>query len=528
MDNNKDHATLLVDGEFLKTQILASGEPYIPQNVMRFLSHAVGKIQSVYPNLNLSVFYYGYTPVQNVVHPISQRSVVEVDMKRYLFENHRLPGARFKSFWGRSAKFVDFPWVMKPESYLKDSRDLTDDDFVLNVQRKGVLTKMVDMMAEKAILKEDARLFIWGDETDLKYAISMSEGLGMPVDRLTQTDDGIIITSSSGRLESEFFDKNALDKIANSKQHMQEGTLSELLSRVRSITPENDSLLLLDGGVIRRFLREKGSLMSKQNMQGILAALQVTFAGDDPKKIFYHAHLPPKLFENPKTGKAHRRLTKEVRLESLGELDMALSIGQMYQSEEYPFILKKNKWFVPHEVREERDFEPNVHQHDVDDRIVYDMVLARFSPNIKKIYLLATDGDFVYSIEKAREAGMQVVVIQLGDEVRQMSRQLRWRANDCLAVENIEDGLLKKKVEKKAQREKHDAERRERFRSEKQAKKQHFLPRREVEDDDDFPVRHRETKEERMGQQRAKHRKSERDRVMTSRRKMKQFKRESR
>ena len=511
MEQKKQTATLLVDGEVLKQHVLKFGGIYTPQLVLQYLHHMVSQIQSQFPETKVRVHYYGVQPIEDVMLPISQKKYQDADIRETL-NLATLPNAELKTFWGRMYYPYEQPWVLKPESYNKTK--LEDDDFLLNEQPKGLLTKLVDAMAEKAVCHRDNRLFVYGDADDMAYALSTTNGLGLAVSQILLDGNRPYISEYIQENDPVVCPKNILEEVGESlRQPWTRGeTLSGCLGLLRGAMEVDgpEILLMLDVGSIRQYIYRQGLRMSVQNMEKLIHQIQESLPEKATKTIFYHATTSS--VENFHIGSwlaDESSIEIELQKKNLSIPGVHLSLGKIQLDKNFPTILKKEKWHVHPTSRLKEDFVKNIRQYDVDDRIAYDMALARLNPMVKRVYLLSTDGDFAYSLEQAGRAGLSVSLVRLEETTKGVSARLEHRAEDVVQVPVDLTQLISRREEQAAVRERNDKEKHERLRQIQQQKK--ISARLEAEDEDDEYGGYRSagpSKEERWGKVRVSHKKT--------------------
>ena len=402
---------LLIDGEVLKNQILEAKEPYTPQTICQFVYKAVSEIKKSDPKLKVKVNYYGARPLYDAVFPISKRKFNEEDMKQTLHKA-KIPNAvEFNTFWGRSQKMDYGAWIMKPESFEKDPKTLTDDDFVLQVPKKGVTSKLVDAMAETAIRHKVEKVFVLGNPQDLRYAADVTNAFGLDVDWIRFYGKRPELDASLTSQEP------VMSSISNIKEDQEklgvylEEYMPKLLKDLRKKNPIKRNILMLDMGCITAYLHSNKLEINGKNISQLIDQISKRLGVGNLEKICYATKKLHSKIRNPK-----KSLKDNIRADVPDEIDGAIvSQGIIQQREPYYSILKETKWMTPHNKRTASDFEANIQQYDVDDRIVYDMTLARFDSSIDTIYLLTKDTDFMASLQKAKEAGLSVCIVNIHD-----------------------------------------------------------------------------------------------------------------
>ena len=521
--------TLLVDGEYLKKKIEEAGDEHCIQTVRMYLYRVIEAIEKAYPEAKLKIHYFGAKAVSGINRPISGQPYQEQDVRARLRQKSELFGTPFESDWGRNQRYIDRPWIMKPSAYGKKAEELTDTDFELAVENKGVQTKLVDKMAELAISKQNDRIMVLGDEKDLKYSLEMTRGLDSVVDVIDFEQDKPRIKSFGAYCVSPIFDKNIFDEVFCLIDRQKEATsqikqskevnaqtdalstkdidTTSLMESVRgAFAADNkgdESFLFVDGGALRSMLFNKNFAFTKENVAKVLKNIEKKAGGKFTHTVMYWTDVSDKQIVNPKIPKHEK---SELNIEDLTGLDVIFSNGMVHQSKDLPNILNKKKWFVPHDRRDRMDFEANIKQMDVDDRIAYDLALARFYPPVGKVYLLSMDSDFVVPVKKAKRAGLEICLVKTADEERLgLSPQLKGVSGQLLDIDFDKMGLDTMAVEEQNQHIENENEKKERLNRQKKQKK--IAARLEAEDEDDFGAEFwqdkKQTKEERWRAARA-------------------------
>ena len=461
-------ATLFVDGAALKEHIESQGERYIPQTISKYLYRMAQEIAKEFPGLRIKLNYYGVRSIGNTSFPISGTPFREIDIRSAL-SKEAVPGVEIDTSWGRMHHPLDKAWIMKPESYEKT--DLTDDDFVFNEQPKGVLTKLVDAMLERAFLNEGDHLFVYGDERDMLYALGVANSLDANVRQMELNGNKPHIKPVPMVMDPKVVDRAVLNEVHSTLSERQKyfGSVHSTLHAMRlGEIDEDDPLLLVDVGTVRAHLIASGLPMTMENMKKALEQVRAGL-GESVRVVLYHAEMPEKPVLNPKRPHGVQ-LETELEGDLARTLSAEVSLGKIYQSEKYPAVLKQEKWFVPHAERTAEDFVPNIRQYDVDSRIASDMALARFNPKMKRVYLLSSDGDFAYSAEQAKEAGLEVVLVRLEQGAKFLSRRLKQGVDKLIVIKlNLDEmDTLEQKREDRHQR--NEAEKQARLQRERLVK----------------------------------------------------------
>jgi len=518
MSEQKQKVCLLVDGNVLKQHIRKQNEQHNAQVVKKYLHHMVQEIHSKFPDVEITLHYFGVHATKDVFGPISGQPYADQDVKNHL-RNASIPGADFKMAWGRMYYPFEQQWIMKPESYGKSK--LTDDDFILNEQPKGVLTQLVDTMAEKAVCHCESCLFVYGDADDMKYALQATNALDMPVHQVLLDGDKPVLTQYVQASNPKLCDRNIFNEVSESlRASWAEGMrLSECMGLLRGAVEdvEGENILMLDIGLVRSYLAKHNMRTSRHNVESILKQIQQTLPEKVSKTIFYHARVSE---SHRGTVIAPDEAPIEIQLEKNNWTlpNVEFSLGETRQDTNFPEILKKEKWFVSPDVRRQGDFVPNFRQYDVDDRIAFDMALARMNPMIKRVFLLSADGDFAYSVEQANRAGMEVSLVRLNRSVQGLSARLEHAADDKIYVPVDLNELMLRQDELEIVRQKNEAEKRARLRQVQQQKRAHA--RLEAEDEEEEYanfIPKGSTKEERWKKKCVMHKKEARQSILKSR-----------
>ena len=495
----RQKVSLLVDGKVLKQHILNCHEKYTAQAVMQYLHHMVREIKRSVPNSDICVNYYGVRAAEKVAKPISGKPYEDIDIKSVLHFS-KLPDAEFKTIWGRMNYIGRESWILKPDCY--DKNHLEDDDFRLDEQPKGLLTQLIDTMAEKAVLHSDDLLFVYGDAEDMAYAIETTNGLGLPVCQ-------VLLDGKTPSLQNLF--QTRVPTVVNPQALVRTDDISQLdtetdqaleqrLNALRKKVgdqPTDQVLLMLDMAGVRKYLSRKNLRMSRQNVQKILEQIQQALPEQPTKTIFYHSNVCD--VEEKKMERLENAGIIEFQFDS--ELfksmpDVEFSLGKTQKDKEFPFILNPAAWHLKPSARSREDLMPNFRQYDVDDRIAYDMALARMAvkapERVRRVFLMTSDEDFLRSIEKARAAGLRVDLVRLRENFKSMSSRLAKGADDIIWVDVDLDALVSREEEKRQVQKRNDETRRAEMKARR--KKRRLLSYVDDEDDDGDEVFFRERK----------------------------------
>lgn len=403
---------LFVDGETLKKHIIEAGQPYGAQSIIKFLYNAVSEIKQNHPRADVSIHYYGSRPICDAQWPISKKAYLEKDMKSELYKKG-VPNAKsFETDWGRSQKMDYGKWIMKPESLEKKPKDLRDNDFELQVQKKGVTTKLVDHMAETAVKGQVKKIFVLGDSKDLAYAAKVTTALGVDVDWIEFNGNRPKIEASFEAQEPKLSSIEELKKIQDKINSIQPEQLPEVLSQMRQNNPIKRNILMIDMGLMSAYLHSKKIKLTEKNLSLLLGKVLEKINTQDLEIICYTSSKMHSKVKNPKR-QSRVFLLSEVPNEMPKK--SIISQGTIQQKEPYYTILKERKWKVPHSERKATDFDANIQQYDVDDRIAYDMALARFDSSIDTVHLLSRDTDFMQGVEQMKNAGVCVELLDISN-----------------------------------------------------------------------------------------------------------------
>lgn len=442
MDQPNSSVSLFVDGNVLKQHIQASGQVQTVQLLTQHLTHMAQEIKRYYPKAELSIYYYGVRGTMGMRMPISGNMYVEPDMKKGL-NHHSIPGAWLQNSWGKIQYPFEQPWILKPEKHKKETPN--DRDFVLNERPKGILAPLVDAMAEMAVRHPTDPMFVYGDPDDMAYALQTTKWLGVPVKRLSLQGKTPYVEEISIDRDLRFCDKQTLDLI-RAQVGQQKIPFCEALKRLRqSCLPENKkNILMIDMGVVRQYLKKRGYGMTVSNVQALLDKIGTLLPGKPSRTILYFAFGHPTMVIDPVSGKKRllEDMTDDKKLLSLPNVEF--SLGKTRPDKTYPMILRYGRWKVPVSERKSEDYACNLHQYDVDDRIAYDLSLARANPAVQNVFLLTTDGDFARSVESARDVGLSVSVLHLNELEKDMSFRLERGAHALINIQADQSKLVSK------------------------------------------------------------------------------------
>ena len=379
-------------------------------------------------------------------------------------------------------------------------------------------------MAEKAVCRRDSHVFVDGDLDDMAYSVTTTNGMGMPVHEVTLEGSQPHVAEVMAMGNPKICDRQILDEVSETLRQpwTQNETLITVLGWLRGALSDQDkeSILMLDVGVLRKYLSRRGMRTSVQNMSSVLQQIKESLPESVAKTIFYHAKV---LAEDSYTGTAlsPEETPIEIQLAKNQSLlaDVDLSLGKTQRNKRFPTILKQEKWFVAPAARLREDFVDNLRQYDVDDRIAYDMALARINPMIKRVYLLSTDGDFAYSVEQAKRAELPVSLVRLEEGIEGLSKRLETTVDEVVQVPVDMSKLMSRQDEREVVRQKNEEEKRARLRQIQQQKRE--SARLEAEDEEDEYAGYapciKANKEDRWGKKCVAHKKQAR-RIIAERR----------
>lgn len=438
-------ALLLIDGAALEKYILSQKEEYIPQRVLKLIQILVNEIK-YNEGIQLDVHYSGARgqSVTSMKTPITEKEISKVDIKSSL-NTVKLKEANFTCSWGKTLYSSEMPWLMRPSAYNKNYSQLTDADFELQKQIKGVQTRLVDKIAEETIKKEYDQIFFFGDEKELNYAIKTSSAWGMAMVQLKFDDNKRVekIRMGFDKMEAIFNPEKIFElkeKYHEKKNSNEEKTnFTEELKKEREKNKNNgETYVLVDIGQVRKTLEENGYNAKQHNIDQIMPQIlqQIKEKKKVDHAIIYHAYTDKKILSNPKDAFSEQAFSKlEFDAKNIGVENLHTSTGGLYQNPQIPYCLKKEKWATPHSERTKEDFYANVKQVDVDDRIAYDMAVLRMLPNVKEIVLLSSDGDFVYSVKQAKKVGVKTTLLCFDEDSYQLSGKLKKEVDEIMCLD---------------------------------------------------------------------------------------------
>ena len=307
------------------------------------------------------------------------------------------------------------------------------------------MAPLVDAMAEMAVRHPMNPMFVYGDPDDMTYALQTTKWLGVPVKRIDLQGKMPYIEEVSTDRDLRFCDKKTLDLVRAqvSQLHI---PFCDALKRLRQSCPRQnkENLLMVDVGVIRQYLKKRGYGMTVSNVQALLDQIGTLLPEKPSRTILYFAFGHPTMVIDPVSGKKRllEDMTDDKKLLSLPNVEF--SLGKTRPDKTYPMILRYGRWKVPVSERKSEDYACNLHQYDVDDRIAYDLSLARANPTVQNVFLLTTDGDFARSVESARSVGLSVSVLHLNELEKDMSCRLEQGAHALIHIEADQSKLVSK------------------------------------------------------------------------------------
>ncbi len=449
MQNKTQSATILVDGSVLKKEMAQKGQKQTPQQIIQYLSRMVRVVRQENPGALVYIQYYGARLNEPVKLPISGVPYVEPELKKGL-THHSVPGAWLNNTWGKVTYPPNLPWILRASSLNK--KELTDEDFIFNEKPKGVLSQLVGQMAEYAVCHPESPLYVYGDVNDMAYAIHTAQWLGMQVKEIEFVDKKTFISDIPILKEPRFFDKERMLYIGqNMKAHPDS---DEFLKELRAQCPEQDrkSVLMVDAGVVRKYLEQKGYEMTPNNTQEILNRIMEMLPERPSKTVLYCGFATPKKLVSPFPGDVRAMQDASIDKRILSLQNVEFSVGKTIQDERYPFILKKDGWRKSPESRDYKDFEYYFHQCDVDDRIAYDISLYSMDPSVSQLYFVATDGDFVTAVEKAWRRGLPTQLVLLNSKKHDLSFRLEQGVQSMIEMAHDSHGLRTRFAEEEKKR----------------------------------------------------------------------------
>lgn len=449
MEKTTPKATIFVDGSILKKHMLQMGQEQTPQAIIQYLSHMVRAVRQKVPRALITIQYYGSRLADSVPMPISGNPYTEPELKSVL-SHHCVPGAVLNNSWGKGSYLFEQPWILKPASYQKEN--LTDADFVLNDRQKGVLAQLVCKMTENAARYPNIPMYVYGDPEDMAYAMHTAQWLGAKVHQIELHEKTPFISEFGAAKEPHFCEKDRIletGKYVNVNQDM-----ATSIRQLRFQCPEQDkkSVLMLDMGIIRRYLEKRGCRMNVQNVQEVLNQVTSSLPEKPTKTVLYCSFCAPTKLVSPIPGEARALVDSTAEKQILALPNVEFSWGKTIQDRWYPAILKQSSLHVPVDKRTYRDFDYNFHQCDVDDRIACDIVLYGMDPSVSQVYLLATDGDFAYPVEQAARYGLPTSLIHFDMGAKDLSFRLQKWADATINVTPNADAFTSRAEEEKRNR----------------------------------------------------------------------------
>ena len=449
MVQQKD-VTLLVDGSVLKKHFVKMGKQQTPQLIVQYLTRMTQAIRQQNPNAFVRIWYYGARLTEPVQLPISGNLYYEPELKRGM-THHSVPGAWLHNSWGKVSYPHDQSWILKEESYHKNKLD--DSDFVLNEKPKGVLAQLVGRLAERSVFAPEVPMYVYGDADDMAYALHTAQWMGANVKQIAFHDKTPYISEITSAKEPRFCDKNKMRQIGEALKTQSD--IAACIKDLRANCPEEikQSILMIDMGIMRKYLEQRGCRMSVANVQKLLDQIKNSLPQRPTKTVLYCAFANETKLISPFPGEARALVDSAADKQVLSLPNVEFSAGKTVQDKWYPAILKKEKWHVPMEFRGYRDFDYNFHQSDVDDRIIWDTHLYGMDPTVSQLYLVATDGDFAVPVEAVSRLGLPTSLIHLDFGVRDLAFRLEKGADTTIRVRPNAEGLTSRFKEDESKRE---------------------------------------------------------------------------
>ncbi len=412
---------LFVDGEKLKKELQKNGETYCTQSIQKALHRMANAVACNHPEAGLSVLYFHVNETTTVFPqtPICHKKMQHIYARApyHLSVNDKKIPLMIDEV--KTIVVSDHPWIMKRSSLKKEPAILTDEDFILNLRTKGLVSKMSDAMIFNSLVAPKQALFFYGDKEDMNYVLNVCKSFGSDVYEVTQDEDKryTIKNIKTQKQVLSIHDMEAIKKIQTVPNVRQMTpfkvykTLSELRSKFDYEENGEESWLMIDGGLIQKMLCDDNKYMDKKSLASIIQQIVKELPTKPNHIIFYHTKNVVSKVKNP-VSSSHS-IKKQMDKNIFDIPGIHFNLGLLTQSKENPFVLGENKWLIYHFQRMAKDYIPNLFQKDVDDRIVADLSLARFNPKLKKIYLISSDSDFMPSVERAKESGIEVSMVVL-------------------------------------------------------------------------------------------------------------------
>jgi len=427
-------ATVFVDGCYLKRHILRSGLQHTPQIVTQYLSHMVGEVRRLYPDVLIYINYYGVNMSEPVALPVSGRMFCDSNF-RMNFNHHSIPGAWLHNTWGKMSYPYEQPWILKPKSMKKEK--LSDHDFVFNEHPKGVLTQLVDAFTAAAITHPEDISFVYADPDEVESVLQSAKYMGAQVKRMALNGKVVEVTEvhSSGKGEP-FLNRDLLRQTALALQQ-EPAPETEVLKNLRAAYPvdKQERVLMIDLGCVRKLLLSRKCQMNLENLQQVLDQVHEKLPEPATRTILYGGFLTSRRLIDPIPGDEDIvvDITSDKNILNLPNVEFCM--GKTMQDKDYPTIVKWESRFVPPAQRQKNDYVYNIHQYGVDPMLARSLAYARFNPAAVEAYVLTGDGDFACSVDQAVKAGLKVTVVHLSDDEPSLSYRLEKCASDVVKVE---------------------------------------------------------------------------------------------
>ncbi len=455
MDQSAPTVNLLVDGNILKRHITHMGQRQNAQLIVQYLSHMTRLIRQHNPGAFVRIEYYGAQSLDPITLPISGNTYCETDLKKGLFRNS-VPGAWLNSNWGKMIYPADAPWILKADRYHKDN--LQDNDFVLNERPKGVLAQLVWKMAELSVRSPETPLYVYGDADDMAYSLHMSRWLGANIHQMNLDGNKPYISEIIEAKEPRFCDKKQILKMGQDLN--EQADAASYLKALREACPEGEKkiILMVDVGVLRKYLDVRDCRPTAENIQALLDQIKQGLPKAPTKTVLYHSFAAQSKLISPFPGEARALVDASFDKQILSLPNVEVSAGKTTQDKWYPAILKKEKWNSPAKERGYRDFSYNFHQNDTDDRMIWNMHDFAMNRYVVELCAFITDGDLVHAVEQAAAFGLPTTLVRFQLGTRDLSRRLKHSAQEVIEVPLDETKLVTREMEEKLKRERQDAE----------------------------------------------------------------------
>lgn len=447
------NVTLLVDGTVLKKHMLELGQNPTAQQIVQYLTHMVQAIHQQTPEAVVQIQYYGSRLTEVIALPISGKPYTDPEIKLEL-KHSQVPGAALQTNWGRASYPSDETWILKPDSYHKNN--LTDADFVLNEKPKGVLAQLVTKLADCVTKHLEEPVYVYGDTDDMAYALHTAKWMGGEVYQVALNGKKPYVVDVPSAKEPRFCDKNNVLQIGQKLKDQQDPAALLKQLRLQCNPKDRQSVLMVDVGVIRKYLDQHDCRMNLSNVQQVLDEITMSLPESPTKTVLYCAFATPTKLVSPFPGEARALIDASIDKQILSLPNVEFSAGKTIQDKWYPAILKRDKWHTPASERGYRDFGYNFHQCDVDDRLIWDMYMCAQDPSVAQLYLVALDGDFAYPVELAAQMGLPTFLVQVDFGRKGLSHRLKGCVDATLKIkpgtENLSSRTEEEEIKCSAQR----------------------------------------------------------------------------